>query len=176
MNVCVMCSDLHATLSLSCTWWHFAASRCMWARRRWSSLVLSFVKRMKMRRIILLFLVCKSKANSFNYTGIYRQQALLKTTWSTHSPFSCVDWLMSANSNVYAWISCVDWCCLRIQTYMLESFGLCRWADGLRHSTMLSPNEARKGERERENLSITFLVKKWYMRMCGSGAEEGPVL
>jgi len=33
---------------------------------------------------------------------------------------------------------------------MLESFGLCRWADGLRHSTVLSPNEARKGERERE--------------------------
>ena len=173
MNVCVMCSDLHATLSSSCTWWHLAASRCMWARRRWSSLVLSFVKRMKMRRIVLLFLVCKSKADSFNYIySIYRQQTLLKTTWSTHSPFSCVDWLMSANSNVYAWISCVDWCCLQIQTYMLESFGVCRWADGLRHSTMLSPNEARKGGID--SLSITFLVKKWCM--CWSGAEEGPVL
>ena len=164
-----MCYDL----SSSCTWWHLAASLrlCMWARRRWSSLVLSFVKRMKMRRIILLFLVCKSKADSFNYTGIYRQQALLKTTWSTHSPFSCVDWLMSANSNVYAWISCVDWCCLQIQTYMLESFGLCRWADGLRHSTMLSPNEARKGGID--SLSITFLVKKWCMRMCGLGRRKG---
>ena len=167
-----MCSDLHATLSSSCTWWHLAASRCMWARRRWSSLVLSFVKRMKMRRIVLLFLVCKSKADSFNYTAYIGNKLFWRPLEAPILHSVVLISLMSANSNVYAWISCVDWCCLQIQTYMLESFALCRWADGLRHSTMLSPNEARKGGRD--SLSITFLVKKWCM--CWSGAEEGPVL
>ena len=125
MNVCVMCSDLHATLSSSCTWWHLAASRCMWARRRWSSLVLSFVKRMKMRRIVLLFLVCKSKADSFNYTAYIGN----KLFWRP------------LEAPILHSVVLIDWCLQR--------------------------------ERERDSLSITFLVKKWCMRMCGLGRRKG---
>ena len=168
-----MCYDLLS----SCTWWHLAASLrlCMWARRRWSSLVLSFVKRMKMRRIVLLFLVCKSKADSFNYTAYIGN----KLFWRP------------LEAPILHSVVLIDWC-LQIQTCMLELVVLIGVVCEFKHTCLnhlgfvggpmaLGTPQCclrmkLERERERENLSITFLVKKWCMRMCGSGAEEGPVL